>query len=173
MAYDKCGMFKITLELIKDVFGLQCAPDAMTHISDNLIVQDSKRELFMNNIGAPDSCSRVSMMNRILDLITSWTLRPVLSKYSFICKEELWFIHYIKPLTLVDLPYFMFSDIKKIVVGTRSNLISSGDSRLNANLAIVNKNAWHLDLLQDIFEGRFDEKDHAIISCFNDVDQHI
>lgn len=38
-------LFKITLELIRNAFGLHSAPDAMTHISDNLVEQDLERAL--------------------------------------------------------------------------------------------------------------------------------
>ncbi|EOX94258.1 Uncharacterized protein TCM_003816 [Theobroma cacao] len=53
--FNKEGLFKITPELIKDVFDLRSAPNAMTHISDSLVVQDLERKLYVNNVGALDS----------------------------------------------------------------------------------------------------------------------
>ncbi|EOX93497.1 Uncharacterized protein TCM_002379 [Theobroma cacao] len=54
-------LIKITPELIKDVFGLHSGLGTFTYIGDNPVVQDLERELYVNNISALDSITRLSM----------------------------------------------------------------------------------------------------------------
>lgn len=68
----------------------------MTYISDNVKVESLEQELFVNNLGASYSAARLSMMDKILHLIITWTIRLVPTKHSSIFREDIWFIHHIK-----------------------------------------------------------------------------
>ncbi|EOY08945.1 Uncharacterized protein TCM_024240 [Theobroma cacao] len=116
-------LFKIAIKLIKDVFELHSTLDAMTNINDNLVVYDLEQELYVNNVSVLDSVTRLSMMDKILYLIISWSLRLVPSKHSLVTGEDLWFLHHIKAQTPIDLASFIFANMKKIIVGTKTSLI--------------------------------------------------
>lgn len=118
--------FKVTSYLLKEVISLQCAPNALTYISDDLTEQKLENEMFVNlltNTNILNSWSRLTLMDRIFHLIMCHTLRPISSKYSTIFTKDLWFMHHIKRKTPINLANFIFIDMMKIIFESKLTLL--------------------------------------------------
>lgn len=87
---------KITPQLLEQVLGLKSAPDAITCISDDVIVQELKQEMYVHNVKIHNFCTCLSLMDQLLHLIVSHILLPIGSKHSIVSDEDLRFMHHIK-----------------------------------------------------------------------------